>query len=178
MSPINRIEAIGLFLSVAVMALVLAFMRFNDSAIAIVPPITQTASIIQVDENDSNQQRALTDAIVSGAPGANLQSLIIDDVVIGEGKEVQSGDVVTVQYIGRLQNGQEFDNSYIKGQPFTFEIGSGRVIKGWDEGILGMKVGGQRILIIPASLAYGENGAGPIPGGAILVFAIELLEIK
>ena len=71
-----------------------------------------------------------------------------------------------------------YDNSYIKGQPFTVEVGAGRVIQGWDQGVVGMKVGGQRILIIPANLAYGKDGAGPIPGGATLVFAIELLEIK
>ncbi len=179
MSPINRIEVIGVFLSVAVMALVLGYMRFSsDNLAAVVNTDSQKASVITVDENDPNQQAALADAITNAAPGANLQSLIIDDVVIGEGEKVKAGDVVTVQYIGRLQNGQEFDNSYTKGQPFTFEVGAGRVIKGWDEGVVGMQVGGQRILIIPSNLAYGKSGTGPIPGGATLVFAIELLEKK
>ena len=179
MSPINKIEIVGVFLSVAVMALVLGFMRFNNGNLAVlVSSESQQASVIAVDETDPNQQAALTDAIVDAAPGANLQSLIIDDVVIGEGDEVVTGDIVSVHYIGRLQNGQEFDNSYIKGQPFTFEVGAGRVIQGWDQAVVGMKVGGQRILIIPANLAYGKDGAGPIPGGATLVFAIELLEIK
>lgn len=179
MSPISKIEIIGVFLSVAVMAIVLAFFRFSDGNIAQVVPLeNQQASVIAVDESDTNQQAALADAIVNGAAGANLQSLIIDDVVIGEGETVSEGDVVSVHYIGRLQNGQEFDNSYVKAQPFTFEVGAGRVIEGWDVGVVGMKVGGQRILIIPSHLAYGDAGAGPIPGGATLVFAVELLEIK
>ena len=179
MSPINKIEVIGVFLSVAVMALVLGFMRFNSDSLALdVPTGSQIASVITVDENDPNQKAALADAIVDGAAGSELKSMIVDDIVIGEGDAIEEGDVVSVHYIGRLQNGQEFDNSYTKGQAFTFEGSAGRVIKGWDEGVVGMKVGGQRVLIIPSDLAYGDSGAGPIPGGATLVFAIELLEIK
>ena len=179
MSPINRSEVIGVFLSVAVMALVLGFMRFSNGNFASIASYeNQQASVISVDESDPNQQAALADAIVDAAPGANLQSLIIDDVVIGKGESVKAGDVISVHYIGRLQNGQEFDNSYSKGQPFTFKVGAGRVTQGWDDGVLGMQVGGQRILIIPSQLAYGKDGAGPIPGGATLVFAVELLEIN
>lgn len=85
---------------------------------------------------------------------------------------------MTVHYIGTLQNGQEFDNSNKRGEPFTFTVGEGRVIKGWEEGIVGMKVGGKRILVIPAAMGYGQKGYGPIPPGANLVFAIDLLEIK
>lgn len=181
MSPINRIEVIGIFLSVVVMAIVLAFVRFDSSNLALDLPdgASQTASLVTaVDEANPNQQAALADAIVSAAPGADLKSLIIDDIVIGEGAEVKKGDTIAVHYIGRLQNGQEFDNSYTRGTPFTFGVGAGRVIQGWDEGVVGMKVDGQRVLVIPSDMAYGDSGFGPIPGGANLVFAIELLQIQ
>ncbi len=179
MSPINRVEVIGIFLSVVVMALVLVAFRFDSSKFAFDMPINRPAAgVITVNETDPNQQAALADAIVEAAPTAELQKMIIDDVVIGEGNPVQSGDTISVHYIGRLQNGQEFDNSYTRGTPFTFEVGAGRVIEGWDEGVVGMRAGGQRVLVIPAHMAYGETGAGPIPGGATLVFAIELLEIN
>lgn len=179
MSPINRVEVIGIFLSIAVMALVLAAVRFDGSNFALdISGASQTAGVITVDESASNQEAALANAIVEGAPGATLQKMIIDDVIIGEGKEVSEGDTVSVHYIGRLQNGQEFDNSYHRGTPFTFEVGAGRVIEGWEQGLVGMQAGGQRVLVIPSHMAYGDTGAGPIPGGATLVFAIELLEIN
>jgi peptidylprolyl isomerase len=83
-----------------------------------------------------------------------------------------------VHYVGTLQNGTEFDNSKKRGQPFEFTVGAGQVIKGWDQGLVGMKVGGQRILVIPPDMAYGERGVGPIPGNATLVFSIELIDVK
>lgn len=179
MSPINRVEVIGIFLSVVVMAIVLAAFRFDGSNFVFaLPTSSQTAGVITVNENDPNQQAALAEAIVEAAPSAKLQKMIVDDVIIGEGEPVAAGDTVSVHYIGRLQNGQEFDNSYTRGTAFTFEVGAGRVIQGWDEGVVGMRAGGQRVLVIPAHMAYGESGAGPIPGGATLVFAIELLEIQ
>ncbi|MCA9363117.1 FKBP-type peptidyl-prolyl cis-trans isomerase [Candidatus Kaiserbacteria bacterium] len=104
--------------------------------------------------------------------------MVIDDVKIGAGEEVKSGDTVSVHYIGTLQNGTEFDNSRKRGEPFQFKIGAGMVIKGWDEGLLGMKVGGQRVLVIPPDKAYGEEGVGPIPPNSTLVFAIELVDIR
>jgi FKBP-type peptidyl-prolyl cis-trans isomerase len=83
-----------------------------------------------------------------------------------------------VHYIGTLQNGQQFDNSHTRGEAFTFTVGEGMVIKGWDEGLLGMKVGGQRLLVIPPDMAYGANAIGPIPANSTLLFSIELIEIK
>ena len=91
---------------------------------------------------------------------------------------MKNGDTVSVHYVGTLQNGTEFDNSNKRGAPFEFTVGGGQVIKGWDEGLVGMRVGGQRILVIPSDMAYGEKGIGPIPGGATLVFSIELIAIK
>jgi len=105
--------------------------------------------------------------------------LKIKDEVVGSGAEAKSGDTVTVNYLGTLENGTKFDSSYDRNQPFTTQIGVGQVIKGWDEGIVGMKVGGKRKLIIPASLGYGEQGAGnSIPPNSTLVFEVELLGVK
>ncbi len=105
--------------------------------------------------------------------------LKIQDLIIGTGQEVKSGDTVTVNYLGTLENGTKFDSSYDRNQPFTTQIGVGQVIKGWDEGIVGMKVGGKRKLVIPSSLGYGEQGAGSsIPPNATLIFEVELLEVK
>jgi FKBP-type peptidyl-prolyl cis-trans isomerase len=103
----------------------------------------------------------------------------IDDLKIGTGREVKSGDTVVMQYKGMLTNGKEFDSSYSRKEPFTTKIGVGEVIKGWDQGIPGMKIGGKRKLTIPPDLAYGEQGAPPsIPPNSTLIFEVELLEIK
>jgi len=97
----------------------------------------------------------------------------------GQGKAAQNGDNVSVHYIGTLEDGIKFDSSLDRGIPFDFVLGAGQVIKGWDLGVLGMKVGEKRKLIIPADLAYGDNGIpGAIPPKATLVFEVELLEIK
>ncbi len=98
------------------------------------------------------------------------------DLVIGTGEEAKMGDRVTVHYKGTLTEGTEFDSSYNK-QPFTFTLGSGEVIKGWDEGIVGMKVGGKRKLIIPPDLAYGNTQQGNIPPNSTLIFEVELLQV-
>ena len=104
------------------------------------------------------------------------QELQIEDVHLGEGKAVVKGALITTQYRGTLSDGTEFDSSYTRGKPFQCVIGTGRVIKGWDEGVQGMKEGGQRTLIIPAALGYGARGAGGvIPPNATLKFDVELL---
>ena len=100
------------------------------------------------------------------------------EVTEGTGASPKTGDTVTVHYTGWLKSGQKFDSSVDRGEPFAFPIGKGRVIKGWDEGVGTMKVGGKRKLIIPAHLGYGERGAGGvIPPGATLIFEVELLGI-
>jgi FKBP-type peptidyl-prolyl cis-trans isomerase len=108
--------------------------------------------------------------------GGQLQS---QDLVVGSGAAVASGDVATVHYVGRLQNGNVFDSSRTRGTPFPFRVGAGQVIRGWDQGVPGMRIGGTRRLIIPPSLAYGSQGSPPtIPPNATLTFDIELLGVS
>src|SRR3989338_1506689 len=106
--------------------------------------------------------------------------LEIQGVSIGYGREAKEGDVVFVQYIGKLTDGKKFDSSYDRGQPFSFILGGGLVIKGWDTGVVGMKVGGKRKLRIPPDLAYGNKvvGDGLIPANSILLFDIELMAVE
>lgn len=102
----------------------------------------------------------------------------IEDLVVGEGVEVKSGDTVVIHYKGMLEDGTQFDSSYDRGEPYETQIGVGTVIQGWDQGVPGMKVGGKRKLVIPAELGYGAQGNGSIPPNAPLIFEVELLEIK
>src|SRR5919201_1223015 len=100
------------------------------------------------------------------------------DIVEGKGPAPKTGETVSVHYTGWLKSGQKFDSSHDRGQPLQFPLGKGRVIKGWDEGVGSMKVGGKRKLVIPAHLGYGDRGAGNvIPPGATLIFEVELLGI-
>lgn len=105
--------------------------------------------------------------------------LKIEDITVGTGDEALAGKKVTVNYAGTLEDGAKFDSSYDRGTPFSFSLGAGEVIQGWDEGVVGMKVGGKRKLTIPPSLGYGERGAGgAIPPNSILIFEIELLKVE
>ena len=105
--------------------------------------------------------------------------LKITDLVEGTGTEAQSGNTVSVNYRGTLTSGQEFDSSYRRNQAFTFPLGGGRVIRGWDEGVVGMKEGGKRRLVIPPDLAYGSRGAGGVIGpNETLIFEIELVKVQ
>jgi len=118
-------------------------------------------------------------ASVLGAKAMTTESgLRYEDIVVGTGPSPQSGQEVTVHYTGTLEDGTKFDSSLDRGQPFKFKIGLGQVIKGWDEGVMTMKVGGKRKLVIPPQLGYGRRGVGPIPPNSTLVFEVELLEVQ
>lgn len=107
-----------------------------------------------------------------------VKELIKKDLVVGKGAEAKSGKKVTVHYTGTLMNGTKFDSSLDRKEPFTFNLGAGQVIKGWDEGVAGMKVGGKRQLTIPAHMAYGERDLGVIPANSPLKFDVELLKVE
>ncbi|MGB5136052.1 MAG: FKBP-type peptidyl-prolyl cis-trans isomerase [Prochlorococcaceae cyanobacterium] len=137
-----------------------------------------------IPESNSPSDQQLAQANVLGgelvAPKERVteSGLRITDLTAGDGPEAKAGQTVVVNYRGTLENGREFDSSYGRG-PFSFPLGAGRVIRGWDEGVAGMQVGGKRKLVIPPDLAYGERGAGGvIPPNATLVFEVELLEIR
>lgn len=101
-----------------------------------------------------------------------------EDTLLGAGQEAKAGDTVTVHYTGTLTDGTKFDSSLDRGTPFTFLLGAGKVIKGWDEGVAGIKVGGKRKLTIPAELGYGNQEVGTIPANSTLLFDVELLAVK
>jgi len=108
----------------------------------------------------------------------DIKELKIEDIKEGTGPAVKSGDTIKIHYLGTLTNGQKFDSSYDRNQPFETQIGVGNVIKGWDIGVAGMKVGGKRRLTIPPDMGYGAQVMGSIPANSTLIFDLELLEIK
>lgn len=114
----------------------------------------------------------------SGAEVTTPSGLKYTDLVVGAGPSPQPGQTVTVNYTGTLTDGTKFDSSFDHGQPYSFVIGQGKVIKGWDEGVMTMKVGGRRKLVIPPSLGYGAMPQPTIPANSTLVFDVELLGVK
>lgn len=150
------------------------------------------SSPLELDPEDSNPtlfamatETLQADASALGGPMTIDKPQITDsglqytDLEVGTGDEASAGQTVVVHYRGTLEDGSQFDASYDRGQPFSFPLGAGRVIKGWDEGVQGMKVGGKRKLVIPPDLGYGARGAGGvIPPNATLIFEVELLEVK
>ncbi|MBK16639.1 MAG: peptidylprolyl isomerase [Prochlorococcus sp. SP3034] len=142
--------------------------------------ISQKNNIFELDPSDPNPLLfAMADETSNLENSKTTESgLIITDLVVGEGDQAHEGQTVTVNYTGTLDNGEQFDSS-IGRAPFSFPLGAGRVIKGWDEGVVGMKVGGKRTLTIPPELGYGSRGAGNvIPPNATLIFEIDLLKVK
>ncbi|MCP9775140.1 FKBP-type peptidyl-prolyl cis-trans isomerase [Cyanobium sp. WAJ14-Wanaka] len=186
---------------VACLLLALVSQLVNPTIVAAANPVAETTSgfmnavaapainnRLEVDPEDPNPIlfAMATDIAQASDLGGDISSpkaritpsgLSITDLVVGEGAEAVNGQNVSVNYRGTLENGKEFDSSYGRG-PFSFPLGGGRVIRGWDEGVAGMKVGGKRKLVIPPDLAYGERGAGGvIPPNATLIFEVELLKV-
>ncbi|MCL6096115.1 MAG: FKBP-type peptidyl-prolyl cis-trans isomerase [Patescibacteria group bacterium] len=137
------------------------------------PTPTQTPVLLPTQSPQPAQNSSQSGNIIIMPDGLKIQ-----DISLGTGREAKSGDTVAVNYLGTLENGTKFDSSYDRNQPFITQIGVGQIIKGWDEGIPGMRVGGKRKLIIPPELGYGAQAAGSIPPNSTLVFEVELVSIK
>lgn len=143
-------------------SIILIFVIFLMGLFYFYPPAEEEK--LQIEEN------ALTNMEIE-----TLQTEILQE---GEGEGAKNGDTVTVHYTGLLTDGTKFDSSLDRGEPFSFTLGAGRVIVGWDQGIVGMKIGEKRKLIIPPSFGYGETAVGSIPANSTLIFEVELLEIN
>jgi peptidylprolyl isomerase len=148
---------------------------FLVGGVAILLAAAVTVATISAITGDVNAAPDKDEKVVTTASGLKYVEL-----KVGDGKEAKEGSKVIVHYTGKLENGKKFDSSLDRNKPFgPIELGAGEVIKGWDEGLQGMKVGGKRKLIIPSKLGYGERGAGEaIPPNATLIFEVELIEIK
>lgn len=177
----SKFELIGAGVCVGLMAMAIYLVQVQTTLSDVTS--AQSAAVVEsgvvvVGESNNDRDAQASALLKASDEKGNLNRMVIDDIKVGEGAEVKEGDVVSVHYAGRLQDGTEFDNSKKRGQPIEFEVGAGRVIQGWEEGLLGMKVGGERILVIPPEKAYGDQGIGPIPGGATLIFSLELVSIN
>ena len=116
---------------------------------------------------------------IAATSGTPPDELVQKDIIVGKGAAAKNGDTVSVQYLGKnWSDGKQFDASWGRGEPFEFTLGEGGVIKGWDQGVVGMKKGGRRLLVIPPDLGYGAQGSGDIPANETLVFVVDLEEIK
>ncbi len=154
--------------------------------------VTLSSSVFMAACSDKTAPAATTAAAASASPSSpqatdiKMVDLVKTDVKVGDGTEATAGKMVSVHYTGWLydeaaadKHGKKFDSSRDRGQPFQFPLGGGQVIKGWDQGVVGMKIGGQRTLVIPAEMGYGARGAGGvIPPNATLIFDVELLGVN
>lgn len=183
----------GVMLACVVVLVVAQFTGRGQEAIAAPQSATPPSIVTQPETAVINPAQTLAQATVPSSPNAsdlmaedNQENVITTpsglqyvDLVEGTGVMPKTGQIVEVHYTGTLENGRKFDSSRDRNQPFEFPIGAGRVIKGWDEGLSTMKVGGQRKLIIPPELGYGSRGAGGvIPPNATLIFDVELLGVR
>ncbi|QQR51822.1 FKBP-type peptidyl-prolyl cis-trans isomerase [bacterium] len=154
------------------------------AATAVIVLIVGSAMVLKGQPTDTNSDAGQTQSAntesspspqMTTAPSGKLEST---DISVGTGDEAVAGKTVSVHYTGTLTDGTKFDSSLDRGQPFEFVLGTGQVIKGWDDGVAGMKVGGKRKLVIPPDLAYGDRAQGSIPANSTLVFEVELLGVK
>lgn len=182
MKSLNKYEVSGIIGSIIVMIVVLGAIRpeiFDGVRSAVADKygaLTSKAPQDAQTENDATLEEILFDA---HSMKGELVKLVIEDVRDGEaGEPVEEGDTLTVHYVGQTIDGTTFDSSYERNKPYVFTLGNGTVIQGWEEGLIGMKVGGKRILVVPSDMAYGNSHVGIIPPNSTLVYAIELITVK
>ncbi|MDI6734401.1 MAG: FKBP-type peptidyl-prolyl cis-trans isomerase [Patescibacteria group bacterium] len=156
-------------------------------ALLIISTVTILMVYLLLDKNQEElssinriEQKISKESMINNNNLREIENMKIEILKDGSGNEAKNGNTVSVHYIGTLENGTKFDSSLDRGIPFSFTLGAGQVIKGWDIGVLGMKIGEKRKLTIPSNLAYGDIGTpnGPIPPKATLIFEIELLKIN
>jgi len=175
-------EALWISVSIGLLIIALLFIRF-DGMDRIRQSFDTTedskfAAVVTPREGQTIEE-AIVEALADGASlKAELIELVVVDSLVGTGATVTEGSTVTVHYVGNTDDGVQFDNSYNRGEPLTFTLGEGKVIEGWEEGLLGMKEGGKRALVVPANMAYGSRQVGPIKPNSALVFMVELLEVR
>jgi len=138
--------------------------------------LTESEAIV-ANESTNSSNNSIAD-FAKYEESKNAEKVLIEDIVVGTGPEVKVGSQVSVHYRGWLTNGQVFDESYGRGEPFSFIPGERRVITGWEEGTIGMQPGGKRRLVVPPVAGYGSRPVGTIPANSVLVFDIELLEVR
>lgn len=151
MKTLNKNQSIAVFVGLAL----LSYLLFSDQIMNLFNP--------SIESLNSQESQA---------------GVKVEDVAVGTGPLAEPGDVLTVNYVGNLEDGKVFDSSVDRGVPFTFTLGVGQVISGWDEGVAGMRAGGKRVLTVPPEYAYGEQGVGPIPPNSTLIFEVELLNVE
>ncbi|PIT96622.1 peptidylprolyl isomerase [Candidatus Campbellbacteria bacterium CG10_big_fil_rev_8_21_14_0_10_35_52] len=166
MKKLNKNEKIAVFVSLAVIL-------FFFAAASIVGFISNKIKVDSIGANASLGE--LTNERDNKIISSNANNMTITDISLGTGKEAKQGQILTVHYTGALEDGTKFDSSIDRNTPFRFILGAGQVIKGWEIGFFGMKVGGKRKLVIPAELAYGSQDRGNIPANSTLFFDVELL---
>ena len=166
----DQLIFLGVLLAVALVALVLVLATGGDDS-------EEDGSSSTGTEQSADTSTKPEVEVPDGQPPAELET---EDIVVGDGTEAKAGDTVTMEYVGvNYSNGKEFDSSWERDEPFSFQLGSGQVIPGWDQGIPGMKVGGRRELIIPPELAYGESGSPPDIGpNETLIFIVDLKDVQ
>lgn len=164
-----NITATAVAVSLAVVVAI-AFLFFGPNVLR---PFQSAPATVATQQTDMATSSENTPQVPQELP----TTLTATDDVVGTGDAAKAGDTVTVNYVGALPNGTVFDASANHGQSFTFQLGAGQVIPGWDQGIVGMKVGGKRRLIIPPDMAYGSRDLGVIPPNSTLIFEVELVKI-
>jgi len=174
-SSLNQV-VIFIVLTLGFLILVIALINSRNS---VSKTETLSSTTTETDSTATEENTTGSDNASRENPyDAKVTELVIETVEEGEGAESKDGDTLSVHYTGTLMDGSKFDSSVDRGTPFEFQLGAGRVIQGWEEGMKGMKVGEKRKLTIPSKMGYGENGSQTIPSNSPLLFDVELLEIK